>query len=122
LAFQGAINTGKRIPAKALFEFTAAPNWHKKADPLSKISIGDKNYSEDQSGSSLSVTLNNNDILPLDNVSVYTVLYDKDGNALGFSKTVLDEIPANGSALAPFTWPLDRNGKVISMEVLPVQE
>jgi hypothetical protein len=122
LAFQGAINTGKRVPAKALFEFTAAPNWHKRADPLSKISIGEKNYSEDSSGSSLSVTLNNNDILPLDNVSVYTVLYDKDGNALGFSKTVLDEIPANGSALAPFTWPLDRNGKVISMEVLPVQE
>jgi hypothetical protein len=58
----------------------------------------------------------------LDNVSVYVVLYDKDSNALGFSKTSVDEIPANGSSIAPFTWPLDRNGGVISIEVLPVEE
>jgi hypothetical protein len=122
LAFQGAINVGKRIPAKALFEFTEAPNWHKRIDPLSMISIGDKNYTEDSYGSALSVTLNNKDILPITNLSVYVVLYDKDGNALGFSKTVLDEIPANGSAIAPFTWPLDRKGAVISKDVLPVQE
>jgi hypothetical protein len=122
LAFQGAISTGARIPARALFEFTAAPNWHKRADPLSKLSIGDKNYTEDSSGSSLSVTLNNSDVYPLDNVSVYVVLYDKDSNALGFSKTSVDEIPANGSSIAPFTWPLDRNGGVISIEVLPVEE
>lgn len=122
LAFQGAINVGKRIPAKALFEFTEAPNWHKRIDPLAKISIGDKSYTEDSYGSALSVTMNNKDVLPITNLSVYIVLYDKDGNALGFSKTVLDEIPANISAIAPFTWPLDRKGAVISIEVLPVQE
>ena len=122
LAFQGAINVDKRIPAKALFEFTAAPNWHARKDPLAKLSVTNKDYTEDSSGSSLSATINNNDILPLDNVSVYAVLYDKDGNAIGFSKTVLDEIPANGSAIAPFTWDVNRNGKVISIEVLPVQE
>ncbi len=122
LAFQGAINAGKRVPAKALFEFTAVPDWHKRADPLSKISIGSKSYIEDSGGSTMSVTLNNRDIYPLTNVSVYVALYDADGNALGFSKTVLDEISASGSSIAPFTWAIDRKGKVISTEVLPVQE
>ena len=122
LAFQGAVNVGKRIPAKALFEFTVAPNWHKRADPLSAISIGEKNYAEDEGGSSLSVIVKNTSARPLENVSIYAVLYDKDGNALGFSKTSLDEILARGDTLAPFTWPINRQGKVISIEVLPVQE
>ncbi len=122
IAFQGSVNVGKRIPAKALFEFITAPNWHKRIDPLSKITITDKNYNEDSGGSSLTATLNNNDIYPLSNISVYAVLYDKDSNAIGFSKTVLDEIPAKGSAIAPFTWVVNRDGKVISVEVLPVQE
>ena len=122
LAFQGAVNVGKRIPTKALFEFTAAPNWHKRVDPLSAIAVGEKKYDEDDSGSSLSVIMKNTSVYSLPNVSVYAVLYDKDSNAIGFSKTILDEIPPKGSALAPFTWPLNRKGAVVSFDVLPVAE
>jgi hypothetical protein len=122
IAFQSAINVGERIPAKALFEFTAPPNWNKKKDSLSAVSIGEKKYLEDNLGSSLTVSMRNTSVYPLYNVAVYAVLYDKDGNALGFSKTILDEIPPQQSVLAPFTWPINRQGKVISIEVLPVQE
>lgn len=122
LAFQGAINVGKRIPAKALFEFTSAPNWYKHSDQLAAIAIGEKKYVDDESGSSLTVSLKNTSVYSLVNISVYAVLYDKDGNALGFSKTVLDEIPPQSSVIAPFTWPINRQDKVISIEVLPVAE
>ena len=122
IAFQGAVDVGKRIPAKALFEFTTPPNWHKKKDGLSSITIGDKKYSEDELGSSLTVTLKNNSVYAVPKIGVYAVLYDKDANALGFSKTYVDEVPGKGTALAPFTWPINRNGKVITIEVLPVSE
>lgn len=122
IAFQGAVDIGNRTPAKALFEFTAPPDWHKKKDGLAAIAIGDKKYIDDELGSSLTVTLKNTSVYRLVNIAVYAVLYDKDGNALGFSKTIVDEIPAQGTALAPFTWPVNREGKVISIEVLPVQE
>lgn len=122
LAFKSAVAVGERIPAKALFEFTAAPDWYKKEDSLSRLVIGDKKYTEDESGSSLLVTLKNPTVYPIGQISVYAVLYDKDGNALGFSKTIVDGVPANGEALAPFTWPISREGKVISIEVLPVVE
>ncbi len=122
IAFQGAINAGKRIPTKALFEFTSAPNWYKHKDQLAAIVVGEKKYIEDESGSSLTVNLKNTSVYSLVNISVYAVLYGKDGNALGFSKTVLDEIPPQGSVIAPFTWPIDRHGSVISIEVLPVAE
>jgi hypothetical protein len=122
LAFNGAVSTGKRIPAKALFQFTASPDWVVRIDPLTAISVGDKKYSEDSSSASLSVTLKNTGVDPLGHMSVYAVLYDKDGNALGFSKTILDGISGQSSVVAPFTWPTSWNGSVISIEVLPVAE
>jgi len=122
LAFNGAVSMGKRIPARALFEFTQAPQWQSESDPLSAISIGDKRYSEDASGASLSVTINDTGVNQIGPTDVYVVLYDKDDNAIGFSKTVLDSIPAYGSTVAPFTWPKSFNNQVISIEVLPVAE
>jgi len=81
-----------------------------------------KKYLEDELGSSLTVVMKNTSVYPLSDIGVYAILYDKDGNALGFSKTLLDEIPAQGSSLAPFTWPVNRKGAVISIEILPVAE
>ena len=122
LAFRGAVSMGKRIPTKALFEFTGVPQWQTVTDPLSALSLSDKKYSDDDSGASLSVTLNNAGINDLKNLDVYAVLYDKDDNAIGFSKTNIDVIPSYGSEVAPFTWPTTFGGKVISIEILPVAQ
>ncbi|MDD5165457.1 MAG: hypothetical protein PHG25_02885 [Candidatus Pacebacteria bacterium] len=122
LAFKGAVDMGKRIPAKASFEFTKTPEWKIQVDPLAAVTVGAKKYAEDGSGASLSVPINNTSVNQIGTTDVYAVLYDQDGNALGFSKTILDSIPAYGSTLAPFTWPVSFDGKVISIEVLPVAE
>lgn len=122
LAFNRSVSMGKRVPAKALFEFTSAPQWQSTNDPLSAITIGDKKYSEDASGTSLSVVLNNTSVNPIKKIDIYAVLYDKDGNAIGFSKTNIDKISSYSSAEAPFTWPNSFDGKTITIEVLPVAE
>jgi hypothetical protein len=123
LAFTGAVAVDKRIPVKALFEFTRPPEWQLRADPLTLVSVGKKQYAEDvTSGASLSVTLKNTGIDPIGSTDVYAVLYDKDKNALGFSRTVIDAIGSYGSVIAPFTWPHPFGSTVISIEVLPVSE
>ena len=122
LAFQAALNTGKRIPAKATFEFLAPPVWFKSHDALSDIAIVDKKYVEDskEKSSSLEVTLENKSLYPYKNITVAAVLYDIDANAIGFSQTQIDAIGANGGReIAPFTWPYDRQNKVVSIEALP---
>jgi hypothetical protein len=116
LAFVGPISVGKRTPYKAFFEFTAAPDWHKKADTLSALSIENKKYSEDESGSSLIVTLKNTAVKPIGKMSVYAALYDANSAPIG------DSIGGELTADAPFTWPTNRQGHVISIEVLPVAE
>lgn len=120
LAFEPAIDTGKRVPTKATFEFLAPPVWFKSHDTLDGITIIDKKYTEDLKDSSLEVTLENRSLTPYKNLTIAAVLFDITGNAIGFSQTVIDEIaPSRGRQIAPFTWPFSREGNVVSIEALP---
>ena len=122
LAFQGLISTVKRIPTKAIISL-GTPQWVKESDQLGNLVIADKKYTEDRDSSSLQVTLENDSVTAYGNISVYVVLYDANGNAIDFSKTVVDGVPANnGTVVAPFTWPVSHNGQVVKIEVLPVLE
>ena len=125
LAFEPAVLVSKRIPAKVTFEFLAPPLWFKSHDTLEGITIIDKKYSEDSKNSSLEVTLENESLLPYKNITVSAVLSDKDGNTIGFSRTLIDSISPKSAGqphreIAPFTWPKSRNGEVVSIEALPV--
>jgi hypothetical protein len=122
LAFQSSVATGKRTPAKATFEFTAMPDWLSSADSLSPLQVMDKSYREDASGSSLQVSLRNTSANAIGRLSVYVTLYDANQNEVGFSKTVIDGISPGATAVAPYTWPEDRHGSVVSIEALPVAE
>jgi hypothetical protein len=120
LAFEPAIDTGKRIPVKATFEFLAPPVWFKSHDTLGDIAIVEKNYEEDENSSSLSVTLQNKGLYPYKNITVAAVLSDISGNAIGFSRTQIDLLPQNGGKeIAPFTWAFGRGGRVVTIEALP---
>jgi hypothetical protein len=66
--------------------------------------------------------MKNSGVLPIENLAVYVVLFDVEGNAIGFSKTIVDSIGPDEIVFAPYTWPVDRKGKVISIKVLPVAE
>jgi hypothetical protein len=121
LAFEPAVQVGKRIPAKATFEFTQAPVWFKSHDALTGLAIIDKEYKEDSTSSSLEVTLENKSLFPIQDLDVAVVLYDTEGNAIGFSRTNIDILNANNDReVAPFTWPMNRDGKVNSIEVIPI--
>lgn len=120
LVFEPAVSVLKRIPAKVTFEFLQPPVWFKAHDRLQSLAIGTKKYSEDTNSSTLQVTLMNKGLTPINNILVGAVLYDLDGNAIGFSQTRLDGLGANSQDVAPFTWPFSRNGKVVTVEALPV--
>lgn len=124
LAFIGSVNVGESVPAASpVFEFTAKEfDWRRTIDPLQNLVIGEKTYTEEDTGSSLMVSIQNTSLDPISNFTVFAVLYDANKNAIGFSKTRIDGIAGKGSAIAPFTWPVGRKGQVISQEVLPVAE
>lgn len=120
LAFKTSVDTGKSIPTKAIFEFTAAPVWQKSEDKLSQLVVIDKKYTEESDSSSLEVTVGNHSLTPYQKVYILVALYDVDGNTIGFSRTLIDQIDPGATEVAPFTWPISRHGKVATIEVLPL--
>ena len=81
-----------------------------------------KDYKEEGNNSSLIVGLRNDGLNILNNIGVYAILHDSDGNTIGFSKTKVDSILPKSAVDAPFTWNTNRQGKVVSIEVLYVAE
>ena len=122
LAFEGSVNMGNKVPVEGVFQFTGTPDWFLQNDSVAGVEVINKSYVDNATGSSLIVTLKNIGVKPIGRMSVYAVLYDKNSNAVGFSKTIIDSIAAGGSVQAPFTWPVSRNGAVVSIEVLLVVE
>src|SRR3989344_396993 len=122
LAFQPAIDTDESIPAKAIFEFTSPPDWFKSGDELGGLVVVDKKYEESANGSSLEIILVTRTLYPYEDIRVGAVLYDAEGNVIGFSQTIVDEIPPKGREIAPFTWSINRDGRVTTIEVLPTVE
>ncbi len=122
LAFSSLIKVDKSIPTKVLFEFTGAPDWNKKSDTLSSVVVTATDYKEEGDGSSLLVQLRNDGLQILNDISVYAILHDASGNTVGFSKTFIDSILPKATVVAPFTWNTNRQGQVVSIEVLYVAE
>lgn len=120
LAFNPLVNLDKSIPVKATFEFTSPPVWYRSNDQLDKLVILDKKYSEDNNSSSLEIVLENRGLLPYKDITVSVILSDINGNAIGFSRTNVDSISAkNSREIASYTWPINRNNSVTSIEVFP---
>ncbi|MDP3962653.1 MAG: hypothetical protein Q8Q03_02190 [bacterium] len=118
LAFESAVDVGRRNLAKVTFEFTSPPEWFKSYDSLNGLVILDKKYNEEENRSSLQAVLENRNLTPYGNIAVSVILYDRRDNAIGFSRTKIDAISSQGKEIAPFTWPTSRGGRVTSIEVL----
>jgi uncharacterized membrane protein len=83
--------------------------------------LKDKRYTEDSNSSSLEIVLENRGLLPYQNIDVSVILSDINGNAIGFSKTKIDSINAkNDREIASYTWPINRDNNVTSIEVFPI--
>lgn len=121
LAFIPAIDLGARVPSRITFEFDDKPNWV-KVDPskLVPINVDDVVYEEDDVGGVLTATVRNTSLVGIGNVLFYAILYDENGNAIGFSKTELDGIKPDSSVLVNFTWPGKRIAPVVKKEIIPI--
>jgi hypothetical protein len=119
LAFETAVDTQGIEPVRVTFEFTAEPQWFKSHDTIEGLSIIDKKYLEEGNNSSLEVTLENKSLTTYKDIIVAVVLYDEIENAIGFSRTIVDSIDSRGGKeTAPFTWPVNRQNRVVTTEVL----
>jgi hypothetical protein len=118
--FEGALETGVRIPARTTIEFTPLPAW-RQGEILSKIRVERIDVEEDASPRA-EVRIKNESIDTVySNVDAFVVLYDASGNRIAFSKTVIGNIAPGVVDTLYFTWPEAFPRPVVKKEALFVQ-
>jgi hypothetical protein len=121
LAFENGIMVNESKPYKVSFEFTAPLEWTPAREADRSLIVVDKQYQADPSGDTLQAVIENNALTDVQNVLIYAVLYDGEGNVTGFSRTTVDVIPHQGNTYAVFTWPpTEQSRSVVTTEIIPI--
>lgn len=104
LILEPGFATGQRVPARALIEFDPI-DWSYDESAPPKIITVSREFSLTPQPR-LNATLKNEDIFPAQNLQVSAVLFDRRGQALGVSSTILDKIEGQGQKTVSFSWPV----------------
>ena len=118
--FEDEIPTGKKIPTKAVFEFTsAALLWKKQENKEVGVAVLKKTISREDYSPRVDATLANNTLKPISNIEVVAIVYGEDGNSLGFSRTFIDKLNKEESQDVSFTWPEPFTSNAVKIEIIP---
>ncbi len=104
VVYQGTITTNK-VPTSASFRFDGTPSWYRSDYAEPELIIANKILTNEESLPRLSTTIQNPNIIDVDNVTLSAVIYDDEGNALQVSQTYLPRINSKETVSVAFTWP-----------------
>ena len=117
--FEDGITIGEKIPTKVIFEFTSNPIWKNKGNNEAGLAVIKKSISHEESSPRIDATLQNMTLQPIPRTEVIVIIYDEDGNALGFSRTFIDKFDKGESNDIVFTWPRQFSSNAVKIEVIP---
>ncbi len=117
--FEDGISVGEKIPANTFFEFTNESLWKKQENKEAGITVLKKAISREETSPRIDATIENKLFQPIFNIEVVAIAYDKNDNALGFSRTFIDKLQKEESQDVVFTWPETFNSKVVKIEIIP---
>ena len=118
------IKTGNAVVGTTTFTWqTPTVPWQKIPQNISTLRVQTSDISLDTSTSvpKLFATIaDSSPIIPLLNINVAAILYDKDDNAISISKTYVHDIQPDQTQSIFFTWPKPFVTPVVRYEILPI--
>lgn len=119
--FDGPVDIGTREVSKVTFEFTEPLNYSRVSTSTALIAaqVVDTDFTN-EGGPKLTIKIRNNEKKQFDSVPVVVVLYNKDGNAVLSSRSVVDILPPEGDAELYFAWPITLDEQITDIDVLPL--
>lgn len=118
--FEGNLDTGQRIPAKAIIEFDPKTTWSRVDPKKNKLPIIVQNpIFSNAPMPRLTAELINDSIFDLTDLTITTVVYDEDNNAIAVSQTFLNSLKRGATGDIVFTWPVPFATSQPSKEIYP---
>jgi Mg-chelatase subunit ChlD len=103
--FEGNIKTGERIPVRATFDFDNKLSWTKNLTQDPDISITNKALTKEDTTPRVEATVSNKSLDAVPNIELIAIIFDGSGNAIGASRTFLENLNKGESQNVVFTWP-----------------
>jgi len=102
--FESLISAGARVPARAVLTINTTHAWSRYSDTVPKLSIVNKQYTDDPAPHA-TATLINNTLVTWTDIRALVVLFDEEGIAYGASATLVKTLAKDGQEPLSFTWP-----------------
>lgn len=121
--FVPGVASGRATPGAAFLSITSTSTiqWYAEpSDPRIVPSVTGVTLSGTADAPRITATLGNPDVRPMRGVKVIVIVHDAQGNAVAASQTIVPIIPAQGSAIATFTWNAAFKAAPVQIKVLPI--
>lgn len=102
--FESRIEVGKKIPVRVAFDFETSPLWQKIDFTVPQPTFSGKRF-ENEPTPRLVATIKNPGLSPIQNVEVFSVISNKEENAIAVSSTFVEGLLGGESRDITFTWP-----------------
>ena len=104
--FEGRIQLPEP-PRRTVFSIDEIAPWHRDTSPApdANLNISRKELLTTETAPELRAVFENTGVTPIRNIEAVSVVYDKDGNAIGVSRTLLEELGDSERSEVVFTWP-----------------
>lgn len=116
--FEGAIETGRRIPVRAFFELVRDPVWVKAGKKQPTLLIQNEVFSPG-SQPKLRAEIINRTLDSIENVVITALIFDERGNVSAASKTEVDSLLPQSSKIISFIWPQPILEDPTRIEIVP---
>ncbi len=103
--FEGNVETGDRIPTRATFDFTKDLVWERNTVPEPEILVTNKALIREETSPRVDATIKNNSLDRVTSVELVALIFDATGNAIGASRTFVENLEKGESKQVVFTWP-----------------
>jgi len=102
---ENTLASGKLDASRVSFDFTSDMVWKRRSIEPPLIVIQDERLSDEDFAPRIQATIFSTEFIPLRNVRVIAIVYDREGNAIAASNTLLERLAPDTRAPIFFTWP-----------------
>ena len=104
IIFHQGVETKNSTIARTFISLDENYQWYKQEAEANPVQMISYRFDRLESAPLLEVVLGNTSVFPVENLEVVAVLFNQDGNVEHSSRTLLDEIAADGESTVFFSW------------------
>jgi hypothetical protein len=108
-----------RTVARATFEWLDEPEWHTIAAPVPQLTTKEQRHTTRNGVPEVRAVLTNEEYVPIENVTVTAIVYNREQNAMAVSQTRLARMEARESRTISFVWQEPFADTVSRIELIP---